>query len=275
VQVLTSADAMTAWSLEHRAAGRRIGFVPTMGYLHAGHASLVDLARNHCDRAVVSIYVNPLQFGPDEDLDRYPRDADGDLATCERHGAAAVFMPPTLYPSGFSTNVAVAGLTTGLCGAHRPGHFDGVTTVVARLFGIVRPHIAVFGEKDYQQLAVVRRMSRDLALGVEVVPGPLVRDSDGLALSSRNRYLSPDERRRGRSLSRALWAMRDADLSEVSQLIALGRGILEVDALDYLEVVCAEDLTPLERLDRPARALVAGMVGATRLIDGMNLEPRR
>jgi len=274
VQVITSADAMTAWSLQQRSAGRRIGFVPTMGYLHHGHASLVDLARNHADVVVVSIYVNPLQFGPDEDLDRYPRDADGDTATCRQHGAAVVFMPPTLYSPDFRTTVRVEGLTDRLCGAHRPGHFDGVTTVVARLFGIVRPHIAVFGEKDYQQLAVIRRMSRDLALGVEIVPGPLVRDRDGIALSSRNRYLSPDERRRGLSLSRALRTMRDADEADVAALRAIGLSLLELDQLDYLEVVDADSLEPLERLDRPARALVAGTVGATRLIDGMDLEPR-
>ncbi len=273
MQVFTTPESMTAWSLEQRSEGRRIGFVPTMGYLHRGHASLVDLAGNHADRVVVSIYVNPLQFGPDEDLDRYPRDAEGDLATCQRHGAAAVFMPSSLYPPGFATNVQVRGLTRGLCGAARPGHFDGVTTVVARLFGMVRPHVAVFGEKDYQQLAVVRRMTEDLALGVEIVPGPLVRDHDGLALSSRNRYLSPSERARGLSLIRALRAMRDAPTRDVAQLREVGMGILEVDRLDYLEVVCAASLEPLERVDRPARALVAGFVGATRLIDGMDLEP--
>ena len=274
MQVITAPEDMTAWSLAERARGRRIGLVPTMGFLHAAHTSLVDLARNHCDRVVVSIYVNPLQFGPDEDLDRYPRDTEGDLATCERHGATTVFIPTQLYPPGFATTVSVEGLTTGLCGAHRPGHFDGVTTVVARLFGIVLPHIAVFGEKDYQQLAVVTRMSADLALGVEVVPAPLVRDSDGLALSSRNRYLSPEERRRGLSLSRALRAMRDSNIRDVPALKAIGEAELEVDKLDYLEVVSAENLEPLQQVDRPARALVAGFVGATRLIDGLNLEPR-
>jgi pantoate--beta-alanine ligase len=273
LQVFTTPEAMTAWSQAQRAAGQRIGFVPTMGYLHQGHASLVDLAGNHSDRVVVSIYVNPLQFGPDEDLDRYPRDTDGDLATCRRHGASAVFMPASLYPSDFTTTVSVAGLTRGLCGGSRPDHFDGVTTVVTRLFGMVRPHIAVFGEKDYQQLAVVRRMSEDLALGVEIVPGPLVRDHDGLALSSRNRYLSPSERAQGLSLSRALRAMQAVSTDSISELRSIGLGILDVDRLDYLEVVCARSLEPLERLDRPARALVAGSVGATRLIDNMDLEP--
>ncbi len=274
MQIITDPQAMTAWSLEQQAAGHRVGFVPTMGYLHSGHASLIDIAGNHADRVVVSIYVNPLQFGPDEDLDRYPRDPEGDLATCERHGAHAIFMPASLYQPGFCTNVSVSGLTGGLCGAHRPGHFDGVTTVVARLFGIVRPHIAVFGEKDYQQLAVVRRMTLDLALGVEIIPGPLVRDHDGLALSSRNRYLSAEERRRGLSLSRALRAMVSASTSDVAELKRIGSEQLEVDRLDYLEVVCASSLAPLAKLDRPARAVVAGFVGSTRLIDGMALEPR-
>ncbi len=274
MQVITSPQAMTAWSLEQWAAGRRVGFVPTMGYLHQGHASLVDLAGNHADQVVVSIYVNPLQFGPDEDLDRYPRDTQGDLATCERHGAAVVFMPSTLYPPGFGTSVSVPGLSQGLCGANRPGHFEGVATVVARLFGIVRPHMAVFGEKDFQQLAIIQRMTEDLALGVEIVPGPLVRDADGLALSSRNRYLGPDQRRRALSLSRALRAMRASKLPQVAALRQLGLDLLEVDELDYLEVVCARSLEPLEHLDRPARAVLAARVGSTRLIDGMALEPR-
>ncbi len=274
MQLFSSAQAMTAWSLEQRMRGLSLGFVPTMGYLHAGHTSLMDLAGQHADHVVVSIYVNPLQFGPDEDLDRYPRDTQGDLAKCRAHGCAAVFMPDSLYAPDFATTVRVGGLTRGLCGADRPGHFDGVTTVVARLFGIVQPQFAVFGEKDYQQLAVVRRMSIDLALGVEILPAPLVRDHDGLALSSRNRYLSPAERARGLSLSHALRAMQDSPLRHVAALRSLGLALLDVDELDYLEIVDASSLVRLEILDRPARALVAARVGATRLIDNLAMEPR-
>jgi len=257
-----------------RAGGARVGFVPTMGFLHRGHASLMDLARARCDRVVVSIYVNPLQFGPTEDLDRYPRDPEGDRALCEAHAVDLVFVPATLYPPGFATRVRVDGLTAGLCGAVRPGHFEGVATVVARLFGIVPAQVAVFGEKDWQQYVVIRRMAEDLALGVEVVAGPLVRDDDGLALSSRNRYLSPAERARGLTLHRALFAMRDGHEASVPALLEAGRAVLDVDRLDYLAVVDPWTLEPLERVDRPARALVAALVGSTRLIDNVALDPR-
>ncbi len=274
MQVFTRPHEMTAWSEARRRQGATLGLVPTMGFLHQGHASLMDLAARHSQVVVVSIYVNPLQFGPGEDLDRYPRDPEGDLALCAEHGVSAIFMPDGLYSPGFSTSVSVGGLTSGLCGASRPGHFDGVTTVVARLFGIVRPHHAVFGEKDYQQLAVVRRMSLDLALGVEIIPGPLVRDPDGLALSSRNRYLSATERGRALSLSRALRQMQASTLTEVAALRRLALQTLDVDRLDYLEVVDARSLQPLHTVDRPARALAAALVGGTRLIDNLALDPR-
>ncbi len=269
-------DPLQAQALlsEQRRQGRRVGFVPTMGFLHPGHASLMRLARPLCDLLVVSVYVNPLQFGPGEDLDRYPRDPEGDAALCEEAGVDLLFMPPTLYAPGHASAVHVEGLTAGLCGASRPGHFDGVTTVVARLFGLLQPDLAVFGEKDYQQLAVVRRMAADLYPAVRVVGGPLIRDADGLALSSRNAYLSPQERQRALSLSAALRAMQaQAGQGErrVPALIEAGRALLEVDGLDYLEVVDPDSLAPLTRLDGPARALVAGRVGRTRLIDNLQL----
>jgi pantoate--beta-alanine ligase len=209
MRIITDPIELQQEALARRARGERIGFVPTMGYLHAGHTSLMDLARPRCDWLVVSIYVNPLQFGPDEDLDRYPRDPQGDAAKCAAAGTDVLFMPTSLYPVDHGTRVLVTGLTEGLCGSSRPGHFDGVTTVVSRLFGLVQPSLAVFGEKDFQQLAVLRRMTRDLALPIEVVGGPLVRDADGLALSSRNRYLSTTDRARGRTLHQALFAIRD------------------------------------------------------------------
>jgi pantoate--beta-alanine ligase len=271
MRTLADPAQVQAKCLAWRARGLRVGFVPTMGFLHAGHTSLMDLARRRCDRLVVSIFVNPLQFEPGEDLAVYPRDPEGDSDKCAEHGADLLFMPPELYPPGFSTSVRVKGLSEGLCSLRRPNHFEGVTTVVARLFGVVQPSVAVFGEKDYQQLAVLRRMVRDLAMPIEIVGGPLVRDADGLALSSRNKYLGPEDRRRALSLSRALLAMRESGLTRVDELIALGREELDVDRLDYLEVLDAEDLQPLSVVDRPARALVAAVVGKPRLLDNLAL----
>lgn len=272
---------MAAWSDALRSRGARIGFVPTMGFLHAGHVSLMDRLRPEVDALVVSIFVNPLQFGPNEDLARYPRDPEGDARACESAGVDVLFTMESgaggvFYPPGFSTSVAVAGLTERLCGASRPGHFDGVSTVVARLLNVTRCHVACFGEKDWQQLAVIRRMVRDLAMPVEIVGAPLIRDADGLALSSRNAYLDIDARSRALSLHRALFAMRDLaarGTSDVGRLLDAGRSLLEVDRVDYLELVDQDSLEPLDTLDRPARALVAAFVGPTRLIDNLAVEP--
>ena len=274
MELLSSASAMVAWADAQRAMGRRIGFVPTMGFLHRGHASLMDRLRPDVDSLVVSIYVNPLQFGPNEDLDRYPRDPEGDMRTCDTAGVDAVFMPPDLYPDGFSTAVAVDRLTEGLCGASRPGHFDGVTTVVARLLTLTRCHVACFGEKDFQQLAVIRRMVRDLAMPVEIVGGPLVRDTDGLALSSRNKYLDERSRSRALSLVRCLRAMRQAVQSGQrlsAELLELGRQELDVDSVDYLSIVDPDSLQSIDVVQDQARALVAAQVGGTRLIDNLDL----
>lgn len=271
---LNTPAAMTAWSEAARAAGLRIGFVPTMGFLHEGHIHLMRQIRASVDRVVVSIYVNPLQFGPKEDLSSYPRDLEGDLEKCRSVGVDAIFAPDDLYPDGFSTTVSLHGLTDTLCGATRPGHFAGVATVVARLFGVVRPHSAIFGEKDYQQLAVIRRMVTDLALPVEIVAGTLIRAKDGLALSSRNTYLSADERTRALSLHRALRAMQAAHAAgetRADALTALGRALLDVDRLDYLEIVDALSLAPVTRVERPARAAIAAWVGRPRLIDNAPL----
>jgi pantoate--beta-alanine ligase len=257
-----------------RRVGLRVGLVPTMGFLHVGHSSLMERLRSQCDRLIVSIFVNPLQFGPTEDLARYPRDLEGDERRCREAGVDLVFCPTTLYPPGFSTEVKVSGLTETLCGAARPTHFAGVTTVVARLFGLTRCDVACFGEKDWQQLVVIRRMVEDLALPVRLVPGPLIRDDDGLALSSRNTYLSADERRRALSLSRALRGIQAAAAAgerDVAALLAGGRAALDVDRLDYLEIVDAASLAPLGSVEGSARALVAGYVGRTRLIDNVAL----
>jgi len=275
MQTWTDPLALQAEILGRRSRGERIGFVPTMGFLHRGHTSLMDIARERCDWLVVSIYVNPLQFGPSEDLDAYPRDPDGDAQRCREHGVDAILMPSDLYAPGHSTRVNVTGLSSGLCGADRPTHFEGVTTVVARLFGLVQPHVAVFGEKDFQQLATIRRMVQDLAMPIDIIGGPLIRDAEGIALSSRNAYLSEPERQRARTISRALRAMAAASMAgekDVQTLIAQGRAVLDVDQLDYLEVRAEADLTPLTRLDgRPARAFVAAQVGRPRLIDNLPL----
>ncbi len=274
MEILRSPQEMAAWTAP-RAGG--IGFVPTMGFLHPGHGSLMSLLRSRCQHLVVSVYVNPLQFGPNEDLDRYPRDPEGDAALCESQGVDALFMPPDLYPDGFATSVSVHGLTDRLCGASRPGHFEGVATVCARLFGLTRCSLAAFGEKDFQQLMVLRRMVTDLALPLSIVPGPLVRDDDGVALSSRNKYLSPDDRVRARTLHQALFAMRDAAAAGrtgARELLEVGRAALVCDRLDYLELVDAQTLEPIERVaDRPARALVAAFYGQTRLIDNVAVGP--
>lgn len=273
MELVRTAEEMTTWAASR--APRTLGFVPTMGFLHAGHGSLMSLVRPQCDHLVVSVYVNPLQFGPNEDLARYPRDLEGDAALCRAHGVDVLFAPADLYPDGFSTSVSVHRLTERLCGASRPGHFDGVATVCARLFGVTRCSVAAFGEKDYQQLAVVQRMVRDLALPVRIVPGPLVRDGDGVALSSRNKYLSPEERGRATSLHRALFAMRDAagdGERRPGVLLALGRAAIDSDRIDYLELVDAASLEPLTGPGGAgARAVVAAYYGATRLLDNVEL----
>ena len=274
MRTLTDPAALAAEAVARRARGERVGFVPTMGFLHAGHTSLMQLARPRCDWLVACIYVNPLQFGPTEDLDRYPRDPEGDAQKCAESGVDVLFMPATLYEADHSTTVRVGGLQDALCGAKRPGHFDGVTTVVARLFGLVQPNVAIFGEKDFQQLAVIRRMVRDLAMGVEVIGGPLVRDADGLALSSRNAYLSPEQRRRALSLRRALGTMAAAAQAgerRPEALLGLGRAEIEADTLDYLELRDPHSLAPWLGENNNVRAFVAAHYGTTRLIDNLDL----
>ena len=271
MRIVRSLEEMAALGHGWRGRGEGVGFVPTMGYLHAGHTSLMALARPRTRHLVASIYVNPLQFGPHEDLSRYPRDADGDAAKCADAGVDVLFMPETLYPPGFATSVSVAGVAERWEGAARPGHFQGVATVVARLFGIVQPTLAVFGEKDFQQLAVVRRMVEDLCLPVEVVGGPLVRDEDGLALSSRNVYLTPEQRGRARTLSQAMAEMRAMAGATVEERLETGRRIIDADAVDYLAIVDSRTLEPVPVLNAPARALVTARYGAVRLLDNVSV----
>lgn len=267
--------AMRDWADRARAAGRGIGFVPTMGYLHEGHLSLVAEARRRADACVASIFVNPLQFGPSEDLQRYPRDLERDRATLEGAGVEVLYRPGAedMYPQGFQTEVTVSGVTAGLCGRSRPGHFRGVTTVVAKLFNAVKPHVAVFGAKDFQQLAAIRRMAADLDFGIEIVGVPIVREDDGLAMSSRNDYLSPPERAAARCLRRALAAGQGAFTAgarRAGDVLAPVRAALAAEPLarvDYAELVDAETIEPVDTVDRPVLLALAVFVGSTRLID--------
>jgi pantoate--beta-alanine ligase len=275
-QIIRTSAEMTAWSRAARARGERIAFVPTMGALHAGHVALLEEGRRRGDKLVLSIFVNPMQFGPNEDLARYPRDLPGDLAKAAGAGTDVAFVPQPndIYPAGFQTTIEVRELARGLDGLFRPGHFAGVATVVAKLFNIVQPDLAIFGQKDFQQLAIVRRLVVDLAMGIEIVGLPTVREPDGLAMSSRNAYLSAAERTRALSLARALFAARDraADGERDAQVLVAGaRAALDVDRLDYLELCDAATLVTLVQLDRPAVLLVAAFVGRTRLIDNIQI----
>jgi pantoate--beta-alanine ligase len=260
-----------------RGAGLSIGVVPTMGALHAGHLSLVDTAREECDFVVVTIFVNPTQFGPHEDFDKYPRTLEADLAACRRAGADLVFTPTrdVMYSDGFRTFVEVEGLSNVLEGRHRPGHFRGVTTIVLKLFSIVQPDAAYFGRKDFQQQAVIRRMCADLDLPVEIRTCPTVREPDGLALSSRNRYLSGEERRSALSLSQSLLLARKRLLAGETDLDAIRRAMWEhLTATpfvqpDYATVADPETLEELARPRPQMVGLVAARVNSTRLIDNL------
>ena len=264
---------------EWKRAGLRVGFVPTMGNLHAGHHSLVRLAREHSDRVVASVFVNPTQFGPDEDFGRYPRTPEQDAVGLAAAGCDALWLPTvaTMYPHGAeaTVQVRVPAVTEVLEGEHRPGHFDGVATVVARLFNQVQPDVAVFGRKDYQQLVVIRYLARDLAFPLRVVAGATLREADGLAMSSRNQYLSAEERPRAAEIQRVLLTMRDAYLS------GAGRSDIESVAITHLQTAgLRPDYAVLRRLDLSipgdaedgARvALIAAKLGHTRLIDNLEI----
>jgi pantoate--beta-alanine ligase len=265
-----------------RKAEERVGLVPTMGALHAGHLALVRSARSECDRVVASIFVNPKQFAPSEDLASYPRRETADLDVLRAAGVDLVFAPATaeIYPTDFSTVVQVSGLTTGLCGAHRAGHFDGVATVVTKLLIQSLPDAAYFGEKDYQQLMVVRRLARDLDIPVRVVGVPTVREPDGLALSSRNAYLSQEERRIAPDLARVLRSVAAALAQQPAGVAGeLARGLGELQdagfAVEYLEIRDAETLAPVKaQVTAPSRVFAAVHLGRTRLIDNMPLSLR-
>jgi pantoate--beta-alanine ligase len=263
-----------------RTAGERVGLVPTMGALHAGHLALVASAQAQCRRVVVSIFVNPKQFGPREDFSSYPRPEADDLAKLGRAGADLAYIPAVgeIYPAGFATTITVGGPSDGLCGAHRPGHFDGVATVVAKLLTQAAPDAAFFGEKDYQQLMVVRRMTQDLNLPVEIVGVPTVREADGLALSSRNVYLSAEERRLAPDLNRVMRETVSAIARGAAPAPTLQRAIATLNerglVVEYLELRDAATLAPLaDTPTRAARLLAAVHLGRTRLIDNLPVVP--
>jgi pantoate--beta-alanine ligase len=282
VEIVKTPAAMRMLADGWRAGGKRIALVPTMGFLHEGHVSLLDEGRRRGDVLVLSIFVNPTQFGPKEDLSRYPRDLDGDLAKAERAGVDVAYVPDaaSMYPAGYQTFVEVEQLQKPLCGGSRPGHFRGVATVVLKLFHAVQPHVALFGRKDYQQLQVLTTMARDLDVGVEVIGLPIVRESDGLAMSSRNAYLSPDERLRALALSRALLSARESfeqGERDAGRLVDCARQTVHLTPgvrLDYLELRDADTLAELHgRVTRPAVMAIAAFVGTTRLIDNQLLAP--
>jgi pantoate--beta-alanine ligase len=275
MQIVNEPRAMQAWADAERAAGRTIALVPTMGALHAGHLTLVAEARNRADRVVVSVFVNPIQFDRRDDFDKYPRTFQTDAAMCEEAGVDVIYAPaaPAMYPEGFASRVDVARLTEPLCGAQRPGHFQGVTTVVTKLFHAVRPHCAVFGEKDFQQLAVVRRMTADLDFGIDVVGVPTVREPDGLALSSRNRRLDPAARAAAVCIPRALDAAAAAVAAgETRGATVLQRATAAIAAepavrIEYCELRDPDTLAVVESVDAPALLAIAAWVGGVRLID--------
>lgn len=274
-EIIRDPRAMRARAEDLRRDGLRICVVPTMGFLHEGHLSLLRAGRARADVLILTIFVNPTQFGPSEDLDRYPRDEEGDLAKARACGVDLVFCPEAagMYPPGFQTYVTVEELSQPLCGASRPGHFRGVATVVAKLLHATQPHVALFGQKDFQQLALLRRMNRDLDFGVEIVGMPIVREPDGLAMSSRNAYLSPEQRhealclRRGLDAAEALYRAGERD---AAALVAAARTPVEAAPLariDYVELRDADSLAAIDRVDAPAVLAMAVFFGTTRLID--------
>ena len=278
MKIFTEPKKLQKWCAARRMAGHKVALVPTMGYLHEGHLSLIaEAKRRGAQEIVVSVFVNPAQFGPNEDFDKYPRDEKADLAKCRAAGATAVFFPTpaNMYLDAHSVYVNEEDLSKGLCGARRPGHFRGVCTVVAKLFNLVHPHFAVFGQKDFQQAAVIRRMVRDLNFDLDVVVAPIVREPSGLARSSRNTYLSDDERKRACALSQALFAAASAVKAKgkVPWKAERAKIVRRLESaglvVDYVEAVDGETLAPVKRLEKGVAVLLAVYCGKTRLIDNI------
>lgn len=281
MEILRTVEAVRRWARRQRKAGRAVHFVPTMGYFHEGHLSLMRRAKADGGAVIVSIFVNPLQFGANEDLDRYPRDFERDRQMAESIGVEAIFYPDVseMYPPGYQTEVRVKELSKPLCGRSRPGHFEGVATVVLKLFNIVTPDRAYFGMKDYQQLRVIQQLVQDMNLPIEIVPCPIVREPDGLAMSSRNVYLTPEERAAATVLYRSLqWAQAQVESGERDAL-RLRDGVFQRIAaeplarIDYVEVVDAETLQPVAFIERPTLIALAVFFGKARLIDNCVVRP--
>ncbi len=281
MKIRTTVEGMRAASRVARLGGLRVGLVPTMGALHEGHLSLVRAAKAQCDAVVVSIFVNPLQFGPNEDLTNYPRTFERDCELLQKEDVDFVFAPSVeeVYPQNATTYVTVDGLTDKLCGRSRPGHFRGVTTVVTKLFNIVEPHLAFFGQKDAAQVAIIRRMVRDLNFGIDIIVCPIVREPDGLAMSSRNGYLNPQERKSALVLYRALQEVQrqfENGGRNPQALIASGKKVMAEESgvrLDYFEIVDPDTLEAIKAIEGPALVAVAAFPGTTRLIDNLLLSP--
>jgi pantoate--beta-alanine ligase len=281
-EIVRDPAAMRARAEDLRRDGRRIAVVPTMGALHEGHLALLRAARARADIVILTIFVNPTQFGPNEDLAKYPRDEAGDIAKARTCGIDLAFCPDAsaMYPAGAQTFIEVRELQQPMCGARRPGHFAGVATIVTKLFHLTQPHLAVFGEKDFQQLAIIRRMVRDLDFNIEILGVPIVREADGLALSSRNAYLSAEQRRAALSLSKGLAAaearFKDGE-RDVAALLAAARAPIEAEPtmrIDYLELRDADELTTIDKVMRRSVLAVAAFAGTTRLIDNRVLAPK-
>ncbi len=278
MQIINSIPEMQTFSKKLQRSGKTIGFVPTMGFLHEGHLSLIDEAQKRCDEVIVSIYVNPTQFGPNEDLDTYPRDFERDAALCEERGVTAIFHPAdSIYPADFSTWVNETKLSQGLCGKYRPEHFQGVTTIVTKLFNAVLPDLAVFGQKDAQQSMVIKRMVEDLNFPIEVVVAPIIREADGLAMSSRNKNLTETERKAAVTINQSLKVAKqlilDGELSplaiesEISERITESGGVI-----DYVDLVTQRSLEEVTEINEPVIIAVAAHYGKVRLIDNIFIE---
>lgn len=263
-----------------RKEGKTIAFVPTMGFLHEGHVSLMREGRSRCDVLVTSIFVNPTQFAPNEDLDKYPRDFEGDEIKCRSAGCDAIYYPSAdeMYPDGYQTYITVEKVSEGLCGKSRPAHFRGVATVCSKLFNAVKPHAAIFGRKDFQQLQVIRRMVKDLDMDIEIVGIPTVREDDGLAMSSRNKYLKPDERKRATALFGSLIAAKkdveygERDPKRIADVVRIKLTDADPCEVDYIEVRDAETLAEIEKINKHIVVAIAVKIGATRLIDNIVIE---
>jgi len=281
MEIIERVKEMQRRAIDAKRRGLNIGLVPTMGYLHEGHLSLIRIARKRCDLLVVSIFVNPAQFGAGEDLDAYPRDLHRDEELCNAEGVDIIFYPEKvdMYPGGFTTGVLVKQLSGLLCGRSRPEHFEGVTTVVAKLFNIVMSDIAVFGKKDYQQQVIIRRMTADLNFPIEIIPGETIRETDGLALSSRNKYLTPPERESAPALRKALifakTRIESGKATDSKKLTAEMAGMIESDGtfeIDYIEIFDPENLTPIDNPSGKKSVIaLAARIGKTRLIDNIEV----